>query len=406
MLVEAEETDKMKRAWRDIGLYVHVPFCSAICHYCDFAKTANFDSSTVEKYFTHLHQQLVVWLSSLPPGTKFKSIFFGGGTPGLFAREYAPLFTLLAPFMEATTEVSLEANPNDVTSAQIASWRALGFNRLSLGVQTFAAAGLKFLTRDHDATQARQAVELALLDFPSVNLDLIYGWQGQTAESWRQDLSIALQMGVPHLSLYTLTYEPRTVIGRRQTRGVVTAAADENLADSYEVACAQLAATGYVHDEVSNWARPGHTCEHNWLYWRDGHFIGVGAGAHGYVPGADGLGVRYAYPRSVQGFLATTLAASGGAADVLAQTSSLELQDRSIDAWIAEYVGSSLRTRMGTDLMHIRECTRRILQPNAVLREGIQRGLVLFDGATLRLTPGEWFRETAWSVELIRSLVD
>jgi oxygen-independent coproporphyrinogen-3 oxidase len=213
-----------------LGLYVHIPFCSAICHYCDFAKTANYSDDHVAQYFSHLEHQLRGWKSLLPPTQKFSSVFFGGGTPGLFTHQYDRLMTLIRDMSLAGAEISIEANPDNVTTEAISIWRSLGFNRLSIGVQSFDPRGLKDLTRTHSSRAARAAVELAAQYFPKSNADLIYGWAGQDANSWRTDLSELISTGVNHISLYALTYEGQTPFARAERRGIRAQVQDDVLA--------------------------------------------------------------------------------------------------------------------------------------------------------------------------------
>src|SRR5690606_9372289 len=130
--------------------------------------------------------------------SRFSSVFFGGGTPGLFAEEFAPLFKVMSPLLAPGAEISLEANPGNISRQNLSIWRSLGFNRLSLGVQSFQAAGLRTLVRDHDDKQALAAIEAAGDFFPNLNIDLIYGWPGQSHDQWRSDLEIAVKAGVPH----------------------------------------------------------------------------------------------------------------------------------------------------------------------------------------------------------------
>ena len=181
-----------------LGLYLHIPFCSSVCHYCDFAKTANFQEQHVEKYLQTLEWQLRAWRDALPAGTKFTSVFFGGGTPGLLGREYESLMRAVRDMLVAGAEVSLESNPGNVTEKKIAIWRDLGFNRISVGVQTFDPLGLRVLTRDHSCEDSKRALELAAKHFPKSNGDLIYGWPGQDIKIWQNDLESIIN--IPELN--------------------------------------------------------------------------------------------------------------------------------------------------------------------------------------------------------------
>jgi oxygen-independent coproporphyrinogen-3 oxidase len=315
-------------------------------------------------------------------------------------------------------EVTLEANPEDVTKETVGVWRRLGVSRLSIGVQTFQGEGLGFLKRNHGGAAAERAIEVARSEMPTVNADLIYGWPGQTVRGWQEDLARAVAAGADHLSLYNLTYEARTPIGRAVHRGKRAPEDDDLLASYYEVACAELAARGFEHDEVSNWALPGSTCRHNWLYWQDESYVGVGAGAHGYLRDEVGPGVRWWYPRDDRQFVRAAAGKAGATVED-------ETNGRTRETWLTEYVGSSLRTRRGVDLGRVAAVLGREveLRPTPVLAEALARRIISIDvdaamaarpndglraasrpSPRLRLVPAEWFRENAWAVEVLGSL--
>jgi oxygen-independent coproporphyrinogen-3 oxidase len=386
------------------GLYFHIPWCRQVCHYCDFAKTANHDENRRRDFLDHLVAHTRVWLDwygrqGLPA---FSSVFFGGGTPSIYGPEYQSLFAVMRPFLTSDAEVTLEANPDDITPDRLSTWQQVGVNRLSIGVQTFEAAGLTRMHRVHSGEEALAAIAAARQVFSRVNIDLIYGWDGQTEADWQRDLQTAIRAGVPHLSLYNLTYEPRTVIGRRAARGRIIPADEERLEGFYSTARSLLGAAGFDHEEVSNWSRPGHSCRHNWLYWSGGLYLGIGPGAHGYLPAADGIGVRYAYPRNERQFAAPL--DEGGRAGL--PLGGLEVEeDRTMDSWIVEMVGASLRTVRGVDLHGIAKNSGRSFTPGAVLTEGLIHGQVRLssDKRFLTADPGEWFREQYWALAVIDS---
>lgn len=369
------------------GLYVHIPFCAQVCHYCDFAKTANFTQSHTQRYFEILGHQLKSWLAALDPSVRFTSVFFGGGTPGLFVEEYRPLFEQMKGRLTADCEVTLEANPKNVTPDRLKSWRDLGFNRISIGVQSFDADGLKKMTRDHASDDALRALEQSLQVMPHVNADLIYGWPGQTDASWEQDILKMTSMGVHHLSLYALTYEGRTPFARAERRGSLIAMPDDLVAERYETACRKLSGAGYDHEEISNWSKPGHSCRHNWLYWTAEHFVGLGAGAHGFVPSSDGLGRRYSYPGDLREYLRSCGSAEEGL---------VSDHDRDVEAWLMEYVGCALRCERGVELSKTQKMGFTF-QPSPRLMDLMNLAKVSFDEHKIRLPEKEWFRETAWS---------
>ncbi len=402
-----------------MSLYLHIPYCRALCHYCDFAKTANFAPALPGAYVGHLRRHLVAWLShpSVRPrvASGFITVFFGGGTPSLLGAEYAPLMDDLRPLLAPGCEVTFEANPDDVTADRLALWRSLGVNRLSLGVQTFEPAGLGTLRRIHGPAQAVAAIAAARAVFPNLNVDLIYGWPGQDLAAWRRDLRQVLALDVRHLSLYALTYEGRTPLARAAQRGKVTPAADEVLADLYAEAVDRLGAAGFDHEEVSNWAKPGASCRHNWVYWQDGAYLGIGAGAHGYLAEPDGPGLRYAYPRSDRTFLRHAPHASHelNATELpLGERFGVTVEsERDQASWLTEVVAGGLRTTRGVAIGAALARTGKTFVPTPALQEALARSFISIDplegtSRVLRLSPGEWFREAGWAVEVLRSCVD
>ena len=390
--------------FNDFGLYIHIPFCHAICHYCDFAKTANFDGKLSAAYLERLlfHIELMAPHLKMP----FTSVFFGGGTPGLFSQEYRPLMDRLRSLLAPGAEVSLEANPNNCSIKSLELWRELGFNRLSIGVQTFSPVGLEFLTRDHGAAEALASIRDSMSIFTNVNIDLIYGWKGQTLESWKKDLQVALDLQIPHLSLYNLTYEPRTPIGRSFHRGGLKGADDTRLAEYYDIARQTLAENRFDHEEVSNWSKSGFSCRHNWVYWSGSHFAAIGSGAHGFLDDGSELGLRYSFGGDFRSFLRKDLppaARSQLSETLLAMGADLDLT-RDCEAAVIEYIGGALRTKRGVCLSRLSHLSHKKLQLRPAITRGITENMVLLEDNCLRLDPAEWFRENAWAVELILSL--
>jgi oxygen-independent coproporphyrinogen-3 oxidase len=378
-----------------LGLYIHIPFCANLCHYCDFAKTANFDESHVDRYFNILSEQLSGWINRLGSDRKFSSVFFGGGTPGLFTKEYLDFFRKLEPALGSSAEITLEANPGNITPESLQFWQQLGVTRLSIGVQSFDPLGLKTMTRDHSESDAKRALDQALKIFTNVNGDLIYGWPGQTRASWIKDLETMTGLGASHLSLYALTFEGRTPFTMAQKRGVLNIMDEDEQAWRYDHACSFLAACGFDHEEISNWSKPGFSCRHNWLYWTASPYIGIGAGAHGFHDQDNtSFGTRYSYPGDLRTFLKTCRGQTEG------QTTET---NRTLHDWLTEYVGCALRCKAGVDLKLL-QAKGFQFTPTKLIEEGISRGMVLLSSDRIRLTEQEWFRETAWSSILLASI--
>ena len=272
-----------------LSLYIHIPFCGHRCAYCDF----NTYTSLGELKGAYA-AAVCAELAQVAGGEKrpYHTIFFGGGTPSLMPPETIRqiLQAVNAHFSPVgVPEITMEANPGTVDGAYLTAVAAAGVNRLSFGVQSAVASELALLERTHDFATAVQAVAMArAAGLSNFNLDLIYGLPGQTLASWRESLDAVLALEPPHLSLYCLTIEPGTPMQRWLLNGRIQPPDPDLAADQYDLACDLLAQHGYDHYEISNWAKPGGECAHNLTYWRDGDYLGLGAGAHGHAGG-----VRY-----------------------------------------------------------------------------------------------------------------
>jgi putative oxygen-independent coproporphyrinogen III oxidase len=269
------------------GIYVHVPFCLTRCGYCDFNAYAGL-GHLATRYAEALKHEAELAAPAWS-GQRMVSVFFGGGTPTTLGGEtLAALLAHLRGVFEvvADAEVTTEANPDTVDRGMLEGLLGAGFTRLSMGVQSFDPEVLAALERVHGPASARRAYAAArAARFTSVNLDLIYGAHGETLESWRRTLEEAVALGPQHLSCYALTIEPATPLGWKVKAGAVPPPDPDLQAEMYDAACEVLAADGYRHYEVSNWARPGFECRHNLGYWRGHPYLGLGAGAHSYRDG-------------------------------------------------------------------------------------------------------------------------
>ena len=261
-----------------LALYVHIPWCLKKCPYCDFNSHERRGEIPQARYVDALLADLELALPSIW-GRRVHTVFFGGGTPSLFAPE--AIDRILAGVrsrvpLAPDAEITLEANPGTFERARFAGFRAAGINRLSVGVQSFEPKFLHALGRVHDADEARAAAAAAIEIFGNVNLDLMYALPGQTPADAQSDLAQALRFSPPHLSFYHLTIEPNTLFHRYPP----SLPDDETAADIEDAIAATLGAAGYLHYETSAYARPGHECRHNLNYWRFGDYLGIGAGAH------------------------------------------------------------------------------------------------------------------------------
>ncbi|MEM6746998.1 MAG: radical SAM family heme chaperone HemW [Pseudomonadota bacterium] len=265
---------------RPLGLYVHWPFCQRLCPYCDFtiAKAREVDAAAWARALTDDLRRM----AALYEPRRLASVYFGGGTPSLMPRSVAAAVIDEAEALfgfEEDAEFTIEANPDD--SKRFGVLKTLGFQRLSLGVQSLDDDELRFLGRNHDADAAQRAVDEALMLFPRVSLDFIYALPEQAAGDWEERLRVICGLGATHFSLYQLTVEPQTAFGRAAKRGTLVPMPDDNAADLYEVTQSVTEAAGFPAYETSSHAVPGHEARHNALYWDDADWVGIGPGAAG-----------------------------------------------------------------------------------------------------------------------------
>ena len=294
-----------------ISLYLHVPFCQAKCHYCDFNSYAGMLGHR-ERYVEALAGEirLAGRRARLADGTprRCRTIFFGGGTPSLLTAEQVDhlLREARAAFaVDDDAEITLEANPGALEYGRLDALRAVGVNRLSMGAQSFDADLLRWMGRIHSPAEIETAFATARqAGFTSINLDFIFALPNQSLATWRETLERALALGPEHLSLYSLIVEEGTPLFAWVRDGRVVPADDDTAADMYEYAQRRLATAGYGQYEISNWAQPGHECCHNLTYWRNLPYIGLGAGAHSSFAGH-----RFAEVRPIAGYISRVRAA-------------------------------------------------------------------------------------------------
>jgi oxygen-independent coproporphyrinogen-3 oxidase len=266
------------------GVYIHVPFCSAICNYCNFNRGL-FDAGQKARYV----EALIGEIATAGGAGVADTIYFGGGTPSLL--DPADVTRIINACREAfdispTAEITLEANPETVDEVRLSAFRTAGVNRLSFGVQSFREPELRRLSRLHSADRARQALADARgAGFDNVSLDLMMWLPGQNVSEWLESVDAAIAVGPEHLSLYLLEVYPNAPLKEDMARGKWSQAPDDDAAAMYLAALDRLEAAGYEQYEISNVARPGRRCRHNLKYWRDGEWFGFGCGAHGTIGG-------------------------------------------------------------------------------------------------------------------------
>ena len=375
-----------------LGLYLHWPFCQAICPYCDFnvVRLRTIDEAewlaAFEAELTQLYERI--------PARTVTSIFFGGGTPSLMSpdlvdallRKISSLWAIASQ-----TEVSLEANPTDAEAQKFRDFADVGVNRLSLGLQSLRDADLKSLGRWHSAADGLAAMDQAKQAFQNVSIDLIYGRQAQTALDWESELREALSFRPDHISLYQLTIEPGTAFERRHRRGDLKMPGDPLAADLYQISQNLCAGDGLRGYEISNHAKPEKESQHNLTYWRYGDYAGLGPGAHGRLTVA-GEKVATSNIRGVKDWLAKLHA--GEAA--FAQYDVLTGQEQAVESLLM-----GLRLAEGYDVERFERlsgtpisasaieqlCNHGLLELSGSVLTATDRGRIVLDGILEALVP-------------------
>lgn len=264
------------------GIYIHIPFCRRACHYC------NFHFSTSLRYKNELLAALLeeIRMQKEFPGIQpVSSIYIGGGTPSLLETEDIQqlLNSLYTQYtVTADAEITLEANPDDITEEKLTGWKTAGINRLSIGIQSFFEEDLRWMNRAHTATQAMAQLTLALQYFSNITIDLIYGTPGLTNEKWKANVDRAISLGIPHLSCYALTVEPKTPLDKLIRNREKADVNPDQQSEQFLLLMEWLEAAGYEHYEISNFALPGSRSRHNSSYWQQQPYLGIGPAAHSY----------------------------------------------------------------------------------------------------------------------------
>jgi len=269
------------------GVYVHIPYCVSRCPYCDFNTYVGIED-TAPAYVDALLREADAW-SPRAGEREAGSVFVGGGTPSLLDPTLVGrlLEGIRAAFsVAAGAEVTMEANPETVDATRLAAFRAAGINRVSFGAQSFTPHVLSTLGRAHNVGRTREVVAQARsAGFDNLSLDLIYGTPGETPDDWRRSLDETIALEPDHISAYSLIIEPGTAFGAAVASGSMPSPDDDDQAEKYETALDVMADAGYEHYEISNWARPGRASRHNLVYWTQGDYAGLGAGAHSHHSG-------------------------------------------------------------------------------------------------------------------------
>ena len=322
------------------GIYIHIPFCKQACHYCDF----HFSTSVKKKseLVEMLCRELELRKRELS-GKNIETIYFGGGTPSLLnPQELEQIMNTVSAHFEVANgaEITLEANPDDLSEEKLKMLAASNINRLSIGVQSFFEADLKLMNRAHNATEALEPLQLAKKYFSNISIDLIYGIPGLTNENWRKNLEIALELEIPHISSYALTVEPKTALEKFIEKGKIRAVDDDQYRDQFGILYKTLTKNGFEHYEFSNFGKSGFFSRNNMAYWMGRSYLGIGPSAHSY----DGECRKWNIKNNA-------LYINSLKAGKLAQ----EKEELSLTDKYNEYVMTRLRTKFGVNLKVLQE---------------------------------------------------
>lgn len=376
-----------------LGLYLHIPFCAAICSYCNFNRGL-LDEPLKARYVEALAREIerqAAWVQERRGDRRADTIYFGGGTPSLLsADEVARLVRACRNAFDVspTAEVTLEANPESVTHDRVSGFRSAGVNRLSIGVQSFRDQELVKLGRLHDAARAREAYHTARsAGFDNISLDVMMWLPQQTVTDWQESVAELADLAPDHASLYMLELYPNAPLREEMARAGWSLSPDDEGADMYEWAMEALEAAGYEHYEISNVARPGKRARHNLKYWTDGEWLGLGCGAHSTFDGA-----RWKNVSSTDDYVRRIAADR----DLIVERRVLSARER-----LEEALFMGLRLREGIQLS---QCQDRYgvdvwKEYGAQLAEHVEAGLVVHGEDRLRLTrPGMLLSQEVFSV--------
>ena len=351
--------------------YVHIPFCTQICYYCDFSKVF-IKNQPVDSYLEHLLEEFQSYDIQ-----RLRTLYIGGGTPtALSAPQLEVLLKGLTKNLDlsALEELTIEANPGDLDEGKIAVLKNSPVNRVSLGVQTFDNKMLKKIGRSHLEKDIYENIDrLKLAGFDNISIDLIYALPGQTMEQVKDNVAKAIGLDIPHMSLYSLILENHTVFMNRMRRGKLPLPKEELEAEMFEYIIVELERVGFEHYEISNFSKPGFESRHNLMYWDNAEYYGIGAGASGYVNG-----VRYKNHGPIRHYLS---AVEEGNARITEEHLSQKEQ-------MEEEMFLGLRKKSGVSMARFEEKFGRSFDGlyGEIVRDLVQQGLMQIDGDRVRMT--------------------
>ena len=351
--------------------YVHIPFCTQICYYCDFSKVF-IKNQPVDSYLEHLLEEFRSYDIQ-----KLRTLYIGGGTPtALSAPQLEVLLDGLTKNLDlsALEELTIEANPGDLDADKIAVLKNSAVNRVSLGVQTFDDKMLKKIGRSHLEKDIYENIDrLKLAGFDNISIDLIYALPGQTMGQVKENVAKAIGLDIPHMSLYSLILENHTVFMNRMRRGKLPLPKEELEAEMFEYIIAELERAGFEHYEISNFSKPSFESRHNLMYWDNAEYYGIGAGASGYVNG-----VRYKNHGPIRHYLS---AVEEGNARITEEHLSQKEQ-------MEEEMFLGLRKKSGVSMARFEEKFGRSFEGlyGEIVRDLVQQGLMQIEGDRVRMT--------------------
>lgn len=355
------------------GIYIHIPFCKQACYYCNF-------------HFSTLHNNMPEMLDAIIKEAsmqknylteKIETIYFGGGTPSIYSvldiKKIIEHLNQIFSIVE-DVEITLEANPDDISEEKLIQWKEIGINRLSIGIQSFVEEDLKWMNRAHNSFQALNCLQLATEYFNNITVDLIYGTPYLTNEQWKKNIDTVVQLNIPHISCYALTVEPKTVLHTLIQKNKLPNINVEQQAQHFEILTNTLSKAHYEHYEISNFAKTGFRSKHNSSYWQGKHYLGLGPSAHSF----NGISRQWNNSNN-------TLYLKSIAQNIVP----FEIEILTTQQQLNEYIMTSLRTIEGISLQHItknfsEEEKEKLLSRSKKL---ITQQLLSIENNYLKLTP-------------------
>jgi oxygen-independent coproporphyrinogen-3 oxidase len=351
------------------GIYLHIPFCKQACSYCNF----HFATSLRRK-----NELVAALLSEIGLRTEYlqnepiNTIYFGGGTPSLLSSpDFSSLIKKTFSIFKISpdVEITIETNPDDITEEKLKEWKAIGINRLSIGIQSFFEEDLKWMNRAHTAQQAIDTLLLAIKQFNNITVDLIYGTPLLSNEKWKTNVDRAIEAGIVHLSCYALTVEPKTPLYKLIKEHRVTDIDPDKQSEQFLLLMEWMEKAGYEHYEISNFAKPGFRSKHNSSYWQGKKYLGLGPSAHSF----DGLSRQWNVSNNSIYIDSIEKGIIPFKKEILTRTQKMN-----------EYIMTSLRTKEGLDLAYFQPAESNALE--AASKKYLERNLIIKEQNHLKLT--------------------